>query len=212
MVDLPPLQAIVDADVAEAAGWLPRDLASRYLAGGARWLQVRAKRLHSGRLLKLCDEVVELARPYGATVVVNDRADLAWLSGAAGVHLGQEDLAPAAARRLLGAEAIVGYSTHSSSQIASARREPLSYLAVGPVFGTGTKDTRYDAVGLELVRAAAEAAGPACPLVGIGGITLKRAACVLEAGAAAVAVITDLLTGDDPAARVREYLRVLKAG
>jgi len=203
-----PLQAIVDVETAAAAGWRPADLAARYLEGGARWLQLRAKRLPDGEFLDLCDEVTALAAGAGAAVIVNDRADLARMSGAAGVHLGQEDLPPAAARAVLGAEAIVGWSTHTLEQIAAAAALPVSYIAVGPVFGTATKDTGYAAVGLERVREAAHGSGGR-PVVAIGGVTLARAPEVLAAGGSAVAVITDLLAAD-PAARVRAYLDALR--
>jgi thiamine-phosphate pyrophosphorylase len=139
---------------------------------------------------------------------VNDRADLARLSGAAGVHVGQDDLTPAAVRRLLGPDAIVGYSTHSTDQFDAALLEPVSYIAVGPVFGTSTKETGYEAVGLELVSAAA-ARAQGRPLVTIGGITLDRVADLIAAGTSAVAVIADLLAGNDPAKRVAAYIRVL---
>jgi thiamine-phosphate pyrophosphorylase len=205
---LSPLQAIVDVDVARAAGWTPLDLARAYLDGGARLLQIRAKHLASGPLLDVCDGVVQAAAPYNASIVVNDRADLAALSGAAGVHVGQEDLAPAEARRLVGAGAIVGFSTHTFAQIEAAAREPISYLAVGPIFGTITKDTGYSAVGLELVATAARLAG-SIPVVAIGGITLETAASVLEAGATSVAVIGDLLAGGNPRQRVAAYLQRL---
>lgn len=194
--------------MAAAAGWQPVDLARAFLAGGATLIQIRAKTLASGPLLGLCDAVVAAAAAAGARVVVNDRVDLARLSGAAGVHVGQDDLPPADARTLLGPGAIIGYSTHSVAQIAQALREPVSYIAVGPVFGTRTKDTGYDAVGLDLVRAARAAAGET-PVVAIGGITLATAASVLAAGATSVAVISDLLAGGDPAARVASYNRLL---
>ena len=103
---------------------------------------------------------------------------------------------------------MIGYSTHSAEQIAGAVSQPVSYVAVGPVFGTRTKDTGYHAVGLELVAAAARAAG-ARPVVAIGGITLDTAPAVLRAGATAVAVIGDLLSTGDPAGRARDYLRTL---
>ncbi len=193
--------------MATAAGWRPIDLARAFLDGGATVIQLRAKTLESGPFLGLCDALVAAAAAAGARVIVNDRADLAKLSGAAGVHVGQDDLPPAAARALLGPAAIVGYSTHSVAQIAQALREPVSYIAVGPVFGTRTKDTGYDAVGLDLVRAARTAAG-GMPVVAIGGITLDTAASVLAAGATSVAVISDLLAGDDPAARVASYNRL----
>lgn len=142
-------------------------------------------------------------------MIVNDRADLAAISRAAGVHIGQDDLSPAAARALVGADAIVGFSTHTLEQIAAAVGEPVSYIAVGPVFGTRSKDTGYEAVGLDRVTAAARLAGD-IPVVAIGGITLDTASAVLAAGAASVAVIGDLLAGNDPAARVAAYRRTLE--
>jgi thiamine-phosphate pyrophosphorylase len=153
-------------------------------------------------------------------VIVNDRADLARLSRAAGVHVGQDDLPPAAARAQLGPDAIVGCSTHSEAQIEAALGEPVTYIAVGPVFGTKTKDTGYGPVGLELVSAAARlSADPRfasgrerpLPIVAIGGVTLENAPLAIGAGAACVAVISDLLTGGDPAARVRRFVEALSA-
>lgn len=205
---LPPLQAIVDVDLAKGAGWRPTDLARAFLDGGARALQIRAKTLASGPLLDLCDTVVGAARPYAALVIVNDRADIARLSGADGVHLGQHDLAPVDARQLLGSQAIVGLSTHAVSQIEAALTEPVSYIAVGPVFGSTTKDTGYNTVGLELVSRAARLAGPT-PVVAIGGITLHNAASVIDAGAASVAVIGDLLVTKDVSGRIDAYLQHL---
>lgn len=204
-----PLHAIVDVDAAAHAGWTPLDLSKSYLDGGARLLQLRAKRLPSGPFLDLCDALVRAATPYQSSIVVNDRADVAALAGAAGVHVGQEDLAPADARRLLGPAAIVGISTHTVAQIEAALHTPISYLAVGPVFGTTTKDTGYAAVGLGLVTTAARMAGP-IPVVAIGGITLETASSVLEAGATAVAVIGDLVMPGNPQGRVAAYLQRLK--
>jgi thiamine-phosphate pyrophosphorylase len=215
-------------------------LAVAYLDGGARLIQLRAKTWASGAFLDLCDAVVRRASAYeGARIIVNDRVDLARLSGAAGVHVGQDDLSPEAARRLLGEDAIVGVSTHSVSQITGALETPSTYFAVGPVFGTATKDTGYETVGLALVRAAVAAADGAVttaatvgsalttmatpaakspvtpasprPVVAIGGITLERAESVWLAGATSVAVIGDLLVGGDPAARVASYNRVASA-
>lgn len=194
--------------MAARAGWAPLDLLRAYLDGGATFIQIRAKLLESGALLALCDDAVRMARPYGGQIVVNDRIDVARLAGAAGVHVGQDDLPPRQARDLLGADAIVGCSTHNTEQAAAALAEPVTYVAVGPIFGTRTKDTGYDAVGLDLVRAVVRQAG-ATPVVAIGGITLDTAASVLDAGARSVAVIGDLLGGDDPGARVAAYLRVL---
>jgi thiamine-phosphate pyrophosphorylase len=146
----------------------------------------------------------------GAIIVVNDRADVARIAGASGVHVGQDDLPAIDARAMVGAEAIVGLSTHSRAQIDAALAEPINYLAVGPIFGTVTKETGYDAVGLPLVADAADAArASGRPVVAIGGITIETAADVLAAGAQSVAVISDLLRTGDPATRVRDYLRRL---
>lgn len=142
-------------------------------------------------------------------MIVNDRVDLAAMSGAAGAHVGQEDIPPAAARRILGDRAVIGYSTHTTAQIEAAAREPISYLAIGPVFGTRTKNTGYESVGLEMVGQAARLAG-GLPVVAIGGITLESARSVIAAGAAGVAVIGDLLAGGAPQARVAAYQRALR--
>jgi thiamine-phosphate pyrophosphorylase len=194
--------------VAARAGWTPLDLARAYVDGGALILQIRAKQLASGPFLDLCEAIVRVAKPYRASVIVNDRADLAVMSDAAGVHVGQEDLAPAEARRLVGPTRVVGFSTHTVAQIDAAVREPISYLAVGPVFGTKTKDTGYSAVGLDLVSTAARQAGP-IPVVAIGGITIETAESVLQAGATSVAVIGDLLAQGNPRERVAAYLQRL---
>ena len=188
------------------------DLADAYLAGGARFIQVRSKHAASAALLDLCADVVERAHKAGAIVIVNDRADIAALSAADGVHVGQDDLDPASARTILGGSAIVGISTHSLDQARAAASMAVDYIAVGPVFGTTTKETGYHEVGTALVgdvAAMLRAAGDAKPVVAIGGITLGRARQVIDAGAASVAVISDLLSTGNPEARVKEYLRAL---
>ena len=202
------LHAIVDVDVAAAHGWRPHDLAGAFLDGGAQLIQLRAKQLPSGAFLTLCDALVKAAGPFQAAVIVNDRVDLAAMSGAAGAHVGQDDVPAAAARKILGDGAIVGSSTHTIAQIEAAAREPISYLAIGPVFGTRTKDTGYDAVGLDRV-ADAVRLSRGTPVVAIGGITLDTAPAVLAAGASGVAVIGDLLAGGRPRERIAAYLRTL---
>jgi thiamine-phosphate pyrophosphorylase len=198
----------VDLDLAVRAGWEPIDLARAFLDGGATLIQLRAKQVSSAAFLHLADEAVLLAGPYHAKIIVNDRVDIALLSAAAGVHVGQDDLPPNSARRLLGEGAVVGLSTHSVAQVERALREPISYLAVGPVFGTRSKDTGYAAVGLELVGNAARLAGE-LPIVAIGGITLENAGSVIEVGATSVAVISDLLVGNDPRSRTQAFLQAL---
>lgn len=202
-MSLPGLYAVLDAEVASAHGWALVDLAAAVLGGGARLVQVRGKNLSSAALLEVSRQVVALAAPFGAAVLVNDRADVAVLAGAAGVHVGQDDLSPTDARAIVGPDALVGVSTHSADQIAVAARAPVSYIAVGPVFGTSTKHTGYDALGLGLVR---QAAATYLDVVAIGGVTLDRVPQVMAAGATSVAVITDLLAGGNPAARTRAFV------
>lgn len=201
----PSLYAIVDSEACARAGRLPADVAAAFLDAGVRLLQIRGKDLNSADLLALTRTVVDLAAGR-ASVVVNDRADVAALAGAAGVHVGQDDLSVADARRVVGDSAIVGVSTHTLAQARAALCQAATYVAIGPVFGTGTKDTGYGAVGLESVSAVAALAGPlGVPVVAIGGITLERAPAVLAAGATAVCVIADLLR-EEPGARARRFL------
>jgi thiamine-phosphate pyrophosphorylase len=211
--DLPsPLCAICDADACERAGWTLVDFAAACLDGGARFLQIRAKAASSGWLLEAAQAVMRRAEGSGALIIVNDRADIARLAGADGVHVGQEDLSPSAIRPLLGVTACIGLSTHTIAQIEAASGQPIDYLAIGPVFGTATKETGYAAVGLERVReASALTRAMNLPLVAIGGVTLDRAVQVLRAGAQSVAVISDLLSTNDPEARARAYVEALRA-
>jgi thiamine-phosphate pyrophosphorylase len=192
--------------VAARAGWTAAALADAFLDGGVRFLQLRAKSLSGADFLDAAREIVALAHRRGASLIVNDRADIARLAGADGVHLGQDDLPPAAARAIVGPSAMIGRSTHTVAQLEAAAREPVDYVAIGPVFGTATKATGYDAVGLDMVR---RAAAFGRPLVAIGGITIDNAASVIAAGAASVAVISDLFATGDPAQRAREFLERL---
>lgn len=204
------LYVICDADVCARAGWTLTDFAAACLDGGARFLQVRAKQAPAGWLLDTSADIVKRAASHQALVILNDRTDLARLSGAGGVHVGQEDLDPRSVRAIVGRDAVVGLSTHTAEQCAAAVVQPVSYVAIGPVFGTTTKATGYEAVGLAAVEcAAAKTASHGLPLVAIGGITLDRARSAIESGAQSVSVITDLLATGDPAGRVREFLRVL---
>jgi thiamine-phosphate pyrophosphorylase len=198
---------ICDAEVCARAGWSVPDYAAACLDAGARFLQIRAKNFSSGALLECSEAVVRHAEGSGALIIVNDRADVARLSGAGGVHAGQDDLSPAAMRRVAGEDACVGLSTHTLVQVRGALAAPIDYVAIGPVFDTSSKKTGYDAVGTKRVFETAMLAEPSgLPVVAIGGITLERAADVLAAGAWSVAVIADLLSTGNPGARVREYL------
>jgi len=204
------LYAILDVNLATSRGWAPLVLCRLWIDAGVRQIQLRAKTLASGAFLDLADEMARATRPAGVTFIVNDRADIAVMSRADGVHVGQDDLTPAAARTVVGPDALVGISTHSIAQVTAALAGPSSYLAIGPVFETASKARPDPVVGLAGVRLAADSTGPARrPLVAIGGITLDRAPAVIEAGADAVAVIADLVTAD-PSRRCREYLKALQ--
>jgi thiamine-phosphate pyrophosphorylase len=196
---------IVDADICRGRSLDPRATAAACFRAGARVLQLRVKSGSSGDFLALATGVVLDAQPFGATVIINDRADIARMSKAEGVHVGQEDLTPAEVRAIA-EPTLVGLSTHDPEQVTEGLASRADYLAVGPIFGTATKDTGYEARGVGLVEIAS---GRGKPIVAIGGITLERAPSAIAAGAASVAVITDLLTGGDPETRARDYLRVL---
>jgi thiamine-phosphate pyrophosphorylase len=198
---LDPLYAILDVGICRERRLEPLAVLDAFLDGGARLIQLRDKTSPSAAFLALADAAMIRGRQTGATIIVNDRADIAAMAKAAGVHVGQEDLGVEQARRVVGPDAIVGLSTHDDAQIAAALTTTASYVAVGPIYGTSTKDTGYQARGLELVRTAARGGRP---VVAIGGITLERAAGAIAAGAASVAVISDLLR-DDPSVMVRRF-------
>ena len=203
------LYAILDVELAASKNLTPEAVMDAWLGAGVRLIQLRAKSMPSGPLLELAGRLVQRAGAAGAELVVNDRADIARMSGAAGVHVGQTDLPASDVRLLLGPHAFIGLSTHSGEQARLATAQPVDYIAIGPVFATSTKERPDPVVGLEGVRAASELAAIADrPAVGIGGITLETAPAVVEAGAAAVAVISDLLT-DDPERRARAFLNAL---
>lgn len=199
------LYPIIDTGLCAARGLDPRDVAASCLRAGARLLQLRAKAGCARAILALADDLLVAAAPFRALVIVNDRADLARMAGADGVHVGQDDLVPEDARTVFGS-GVVGLSTHDEAQVDAARLAPVDYIAAGPIYATGSKATGYDPRGPALVRYASRAGRP---VVAIGGITLARAPEVMAAGAASVAVISDLLATDDVERRVRDYLRAL---
>lgn len=191
---LPVLYAILDTDLLFARGLDPLDVCDAWIDAGIRLVQLRTKSMASGPMLALAEALRARTAAAGALLIINDRADIAVQCGADGVHVGQDDLSPAEVRTLLGPDAIIGLSCHDDAQVEAAVGQPVSYVAIGPVFGTQTKATGYDAVGLAQVeRAAAMAHAAGLPLVAIGGITMDRARAVLDAGADSLAVISDLL-------------------
>ncbi|MCH8319411.1 MAG: thiamine phosphate synthase, partial [Acidobacteria bacterium] len=154
-----------------------------------------------------CAALARWVGAFGGEFIVNDRADVAKLCGAAGVHLGQDDLPPDKARLFLGEASVVGFSTHNLEQAREAVSLPIDYIAIGPIFRTASKKEPDPVVGLEMI--ARVRSLTALPLVAIGGITLENAPAVVQAGANAVAVIGDLLQADDIEARARQFLAAL---
>ncbi len=165
----------------------------RLCDGGATLIQLREKNLLTREFYWQASAALTVARQRGARVIVNDRVDIALALGADGVHLGQDDLPPEAARRLLGEPAIIGLSTHNAEQAREAVKLPLNYIAVGPIFSTRTKADPSPEVGLDGLRAVRQIVG-SLPLVAIGGITEFNAQEVIEAGANAVALVSALLS------------------
>ena len=200
-----PLYPIADA----AGGRDAVALAEAILAGGAALLQLRAKDAATAELVALARAIKARTDAAGARLIINDRADVARLVGAAGVHLGQDDLPPAAARAILGPAAVIGFSTHSLDQVAAALRDgAIDYLAFGPIYPTTSKrgaDPAQGLVALSAVRALC-----ALPLVAIGGIDASTVADVLAAGADAVAVIGAVAGAADPAAALRALRRAVR--
>ncbi len=181
------------------------DQVVRLSEGGATLVQLREKHLPPFQFHKQAEEALVVARKLGVRIIVNDRVDIALALGADGVHLGQSDLPPEAARRLLGDKVIIGFSTHNLKQALQAAHLPVDYLAIGPIFATSSKNSPEPVVGLDGLRQVREAVGR-LPLVAIGGITHQNASQVLEAGASSVAVISAILT---PPTRIVELTKLL---
>ncbi|MGO9405182.1 MAG: thiamine phosphate synthase [Terriglobales bacterium] len=202
-MQLPRLYPILDAGCFPDANAMFA-AAEELAAAGCTVLQYRNK---SGKARRMLDEARELRARLGASVrlIMNDRADLCLAAGFDGLHVGQDDLSPESARRIIGSARWLGVSTHNPEQLAEADRTTADYLAVGPVFATSSKANPDPVVGLEGVRRARQLTRK--PLVAIGGITRANARSVIEAGADSVAVISDLLR--EPGKSAEEFLRVL---
>lgn len=201
---LPPLYVILDAALLPSD---PIELANQMLDAGARLLQYRNKTSSSRELLEASQSLCITVRQKGGMFVVNDRSDIARLAGANGVHLGQDDLEVSAARTIIGTTGIIGFSTHNLQQFRAAAETDADYIAVGPIFATGSKANPDPVVGLEFLRSVRKLTSK--PIVAIGGITLERAGQLIDAGADSVAVISDILQARNPAERVRQYLEIL---
>ena len=187
MRKLPGLYAITDRSMSNLSH---PEIVERLLAGGARWIQIRDKSATARDLFEAVRACLPLTRAAGATLIVNDRVDVALTTDADGVHLGQEDLSVEEAREILGPEKIIGVSTHSRAQFEAALETSADYLALGPIYPTESKENPDPVVGLDLLR---EVRGRTeRPLVAIGGIDRSRIPAVLAAGADSVALISAL--------------------
>ena len=186
---LPAFYPVLDANLLHHRGITAVSAAEILLNASVRILQFRHKSFFSRAAFEDASRVADLCRQAGALFLVNDRADVAMLLDAA-LHLGQEDLAPADARRILPAGSIIGFSTHNERQLRAGDAEPVDYLAIGPIFATASKQNPDPVVGLDGLRAVRPLTPK--PLVAIGGITRELAPAVFEAGADAVAIIGDL--------------------
>lgn len=202
------LYALIDPD--QSGGHDPADLARRIAAGGATLVQLRDK---SGAIRRMIEHACVLAQALagsGVPLIVNDRVDVALSAGAAGVHVGQDDMPVAEARRLLGPDAIIGLSVKTVEQAREAPLDALDYVAIGGVFATGSKDNPDPPVGLDGLRRLAgtvRARAPGFPVCAIAGIDAGNAAEVVAAGADGVAVISALARAADPAAAAADLRR-----
>lgn len=202
---IPRLYAIIDA--ARTGERPPADVAAVFLEAGVRLIQYRDKQGASRELYQNSLGILEAVRRAQGVFIVNDRADVARAVDADGVHVGQEDLPPELARRVVGASKWVGCSTHNFEQVKQANGWPVDYIAFGPIFPTQSKVKADPVVGLEGLREARKLTQK--PLVAIGGITIENARAVLDAGADSVAVIQALLETAEIGERAREFLRVI---
>ena len=207
----PALYAILDASPEFAADSELSifEIAEQLVNAGVELFQYRDKRGSARRLQDNSRELAARLGAKGARFIVNDRADIAAIVRAGGVHVGQEDLPAEAARKICGGQVWVGVSTHNLEQLRAADATSADYIAVGPIFPTGTKVNPDPVVGLEFLRAARRITRK--PLVAIGGITVESASDVYRAGADSIAVIRDLMAAKDPARKAREYLEIAKS-
>lgn len=183
------------------------EIVKRVLAGGARTVQLRGKGLSSKELLSQAREIRELSRETGAIFIVNDRADIALLSDADGVHLGQDDLPVSEARRILGRGKLIGISTHNIEQAVKAEQEGADYIGFGPIFETKTKADAKEAKGLPALMEIREKVE--IPVVAIGGINLENLHEVMSAGTSGVAVMSAIVKAEDIEEATKRFVEAL---
>jgi thiamine-phosphate pyrophosphorylase len=203
---LPRLYVILDAGAIQGP---MSTIAGQLLSVGVRLLQYRGKNIAAREMLETSSTLAHMARNNGATFFVNDRPDVAWLAGADGVHVGQDDLDAEQARSLIGPNRWVGVSTHNVEQFQKAAGTSADYIAIGPIFRTSSKANPDPVVGTGMICQVRRLTQK--PIVAIGGIRLEHAADVIGSGADSVAVISDIVAAADPAKRAEQFLERLYA-
>ena len=199
----PPIYLILDFPLIRVP--LP-DLLRGVSAAGVRLLQLRNKPGTARDNLRYARDIMTFLSGKSGRLIVNDRPDIAMITGAGGVHVGQDDLSPMEARMIVGSEAWVGLSTHTLEQVRAADSQPVDYIAIGPIFSTLTKEKLDPVVGLEFIRAARAITRK--PLVAIGGITLQYAREAFAAGADSLAVARDILAAQNPAEQAGNFVAI----
>lgn len=202
------LPAIYPITNRELSGLSHAEQVRRLAESGCRFVQIREKSASSREFYEAVVEALSIANEVGMKIIVNDRVDIAVAAGAHGVHLGQEDMPAAEARKLLGEEAILGYSTHTVEQALEATKMPLDYIAVGPIYATSTKEDPDPVIGLDGIKRIRSAVGTR-KLVAIGGINVENIAAVIAAGADSAAIISSLYY--DPSEIGQRYQALTKA-
>lgn len=201
-LNLPKIYPITDPRIVAISH---AEQVQKLIAGGAKIIQLRDKYAAPTDFYEAARAALEIARASNVKIIINDRADIALALKADGVHLGADDLPPERARKILGEQAIIGFSTHNLKQAVSALKLPIDYLAIGPVYTTRTKENPEKTVGIKGVKRVREAVGD-FPLVAIGGITAENCAEVFRSGADSAAIISGLLSD---AGRISDKMRRL---
>ena len=189
-LELPKIYPITDVRLSKISHV---EQVEKLIEGGAKFIQLREKYASAREFYKSAESALKISRKHNVKIIINDRVDIALALKADGVHLGQDDLPPAEARKILGEKAIIGFSTHNVEQAIAAVRMPIDYLAIGPIYTTKTKENPDAIVGLEGLRKVREATGN-FPLVAIGGINLENLREVYDAGANSAAIISNLIS------------------
>ena len=204
-LELPKIYPITDSHLSKISHI---EQVEKLIEAGARFIQLREKYASSRAFYESAESVLKIARKFNVKIIINDRVDIALALKADGVHLGQDDLSPSEARKILGEKAIIGFSTHNVEQAIAAVRMPIDYLAIGPIFSKKTKENPEAIVGLENLRKVRDATG-IIPLVAIGGINAENLPEVYNSGANSAAIVSSLISDAEKIGANFKYLSSL---